>query len=275
MGLLPFPEIQYLAYFHNACDQVRGEACSMQFFSRDQFRNPMVLRIAALGYQKGFGGHFHNDNSIAALRDIPGFVLACPSRGDDAAGMLRTVAAMAKVDGRVVAFLEPIALYNTRDLHEPKDGGWLTPYPAPGHAVPFGEARVYDVEASDLAIVTYGNGVWLALRAARALAEEDGLRARVVDLRWLNPLDGDVVARHARECGRLLVVDEGRRTGGIGEALVTAVVERLDPVVPMRRVAGQDTYIPLGPAANLVLPSETEIREAALALCRRVAGPAI
>jgi 2-oxoisovalerate dehydrogenase E1 component len=272
MGLLPFPEIQYLAYFHNACDQIRGEACSLQFFSRDQFRNPMVLRIASLGYQKGFGGHFHNDNSFAALRDIPGFVLACPSRGDDAAGMLRTLAAMAKVDGRVVALLEPIALYNTRDLHEPKDGGWLTPYPAPGRAVPFGEARVYDPEAADLAIVTYGNGVWLGLRAARTLARQDGLRARVVDLRWLNPLDGHVVARHARECGRLLVVDEGRRTGGISEAILTAAVERLDPVVPMRRVVGQDTYIPLGPAANLVLPSEAEIREAALALCRRAVG---
>jgi 2-oxoisovalerate dehydrogenase E1 component len=113
LGLLPVPEIQYLAYYHNACDQIRGEACSLQFFSNNQFRNPMVMRVAGLGYQKGFGGHFHNDNSIAALRDIPGFVIACPSRGDDAAMMLRTLMALAKVDGRVSAFLEPIALYMT------------------------------------------------------------------------------------------------------------------------------------------------------------------
>ncbi len=72
MGMLPIPEIQYLAYFHNACDQIRGEAASLQFFSNDQYRNPMVMRVAALGYQRGFGGHFHNDNSITALRDIPG-----------------------------------------------------------------------------------------------------------------------------------------------------------------------------------------------------------
>ena len=101
MGMLPVPEIQYLAYFHNACDQIRGEAASLQFFSNDQYRNPMVVRIAGLGYQRGFGGHFHNDNSIAALRDIPGLVVGCPSRGDDAAMMLRTLAALAKVDGRV------------------------------------------------------------------------------------------------------------------------------------------------------------------------------
>lgn len=78
MGMLPLPEIQYLAYFHNACDQIRGEAASLQFFSNDQYRNPMVMRVASLGYQKGFGGHFHNDNSIAALRDIPGLVVGCP-----------------------------------------------------------------------------------------------------------------------------------------------------------------------------------------------------
>jgi 2-oxoisovalerate dehydrogenase E1 component len=68
MGMLPIPEIQYLAYFHNACDQIRGEAASLQFFSNDQYRNPLLVRIASLGYQKGFGGHFHNDNSIAAFR---------------------------------------------------------------------------------------------------------------------------------------------------------------------------------------------------------------
>ena len=85
IGLLPVPEIQYLAYLHNALDQIRGEAASLQFFSSGQFRNPMVVRVPGLAYQKGFGGHFHNDNSVGALRDIPGLVLAVPARGDDAA----------------------------------------------------------------------------------------------------------------------------------------------------------------------------------------------
>ena len=78
LGMLPIPEIQYLAYLHNAIDQLRGEACSLQFFSNDQYRNPMLVRVAGLGYQKGFGGHFHNDNSITALRDIPGWWSAAP-----------------------------------------------------------------------------------------------------------------------------------------------------------------------------------------------------
>ncbi len=121
------PEIQYLAYLHNAEDQLRGEAASLQFFSTGQFRNPMVVRVAGLAYQKGFGGHFHNDDAIAVLRDIPGLVIAVPARGDDAAAMLRTCLAAADIDGSVCVFLEPIALYHTRDLYEPGDGGWLCP----------------------------------------------------------------------------------------------------------------------------------------------------
>jgi 2-oxoisovalerate dehydrogenase E1 component len=131
IGLLPIPEIQYLAYIHNALDQIRGEAASLRFFSSGQFRNPMVVRVPGLAYQKGFGGHFHNDNSVGALRDIPGVVLAVPARGDDAARMLRGAIAMAAEDGRVVLFLEPIALYHEKDLHTDGDGGWLSDYPPP------------------------------------------------------------------------------------------------------------------------------------------------
>jgi len=89
-GFVPIPEIQFLAYFHNAEDQLRGEASTLAFFSEGQFMNPMVLRVPGLAYQKGFGGHFHNDNSLAVFRDLPGVILACPSNGHDAVKMLRT-----------------------------------------------------------------------------------------------------------------------------------------------------------------------------------------
>jgi 2-oxoisovalerate dehydrogenase E1 component len=285
MGLLPFPEIQYLAYFHNACDQVRGEACSLQFFSNGQFANPMVIRIASLAYQRGFGGHFHNDNSFTALRDIPGLVIACPSRGDDAAMMLRTCAALARLDGRVVAFLEPIALYMTKDLHEDKDGKWLFPYPAPDQAVAFGEPRIYPALAGDasppergeinesadsasLLIISYGNGVRMSLRVARRLEQALGVGIRVMDLRWLKPLNLPVIAAQARQARRVLVVDEGRRTGGLAEEIFTLLDEHA-PGIAKRRVCGEDSYIPLGDAANLVLVDEQQIEDAALSLLRR------
>jgi 2-oxoisovalerate dehydrogenase E1 component len=263
MGMLPVPEIQYLAYFHNACDQIRGEAASLQFFSNGQYRNPMVMRIASLGYQRGFGGHFHNDNSITALRDIPGLVVGCASRGDDAAMMLRTLLALAKVDGRVCAFLEPIALYMTKDLYAAGDGQWQFAYPAIDRALTLGEERVYEAEARDLVIFTYGNGVPMSLRAAREIEKAHGWKVRVVDLRWLVPLNDAAIARHAGECARILVVDEGRKSAGVGEGIITAIVEGGHGAKPLRRVVGVDTFTPLAGAALLVLPGDADIVAAA------------
>jgi len=266
LGMLPIPEIQYLAYFHNACDQIRGEACSLQFFSNGQYRNPMVLRMAALGYQKGFGGHFHNDNSITALRDIPSLVIACPSRGDDAVMMLRTLMALAHVDGRVCAFLEPIALYMTKDLYETGDGLWQTRYPEFEQSVSIGEPRIYHTEASDLLMICYGNTVPMCLRVARQLAAERGIQTRVMDLRWLQPLNDAEIAHHGRTCARILVVDEGRKSGGVGEGVITALIEGGTGGKAIRRVCGVDTYTPLAGAATLVLPSDESIKAAAQAL---------
>jgi len=266
MGLLPMPEIQYLAYFHNACDQIRGEAASLQFFSNDQYRNPMIMRVAGLAYQKGFGGHFHNDNSFTALRDIPGLVIACPARGDDAAMMLRTLAALGKIDGRVCAFLEPIALYMSKDLYEPRDGQWLFPYPEADRAIPLGEGRVYHPKADDLLIITFGNGVPMSLRVARQIEESTGKRIRVLDLRWLKPLNREFIAEHARDIGRVLVVDESRQTGGLAEEIFTVIEEEGGPGIRKTRVCGMDTYIPLGDAANRVLMQEEDVLSAAQAL---------
>ncbi len=275
LGMLPIPEIQYLAYLHNAEDQLRGEAATMAFFSQGAFANPMVVRIAGLAYQKGFGGHFHNDNSLAVLRDIPGLVLVVPARADDAIALFRSAVACARAAHRVVAFVEPIALYHTRDLYAEGDGLWLAAPPAPDEAAPFGRARVYDPAAADLTIVTYGNGVHLSLRAARRLHRETGLSARVLDLRFLAPLPLDDVLEHAAATGRILVVDECRVSGNVSEALAAAV---LDAGCEARfaRVAAADCFVPLGDAAELVLVQEPEIVAAAKALCgatRRRAAP--
>ncbi|MBA3372002.1 MAG: thiamine pyrophosphate-dependent enzyme [Actinomycetota bacterium] len=268
LGLLPVPEIQYLAYVHNALDQLRGEACSLSFFSSGQFANPMVVRVAGLAYQKGFGGHFHNDNAVGALRDIPGLALAVPARGDDAARLLRGALAMARTDGRVVVFLEPIALYHEKDLHSPGDGGWLSDYPPPGSALLPGEVGTYNPDARDLLIATYGNGVRMALRVARRLLDEHDLGVRVLDLRWLNPLPFEAIREHAAECGRVLVADEARATGGgVADAIVADLVEQ-GFRGPLATVRSADSYVPLGPAAGTVLLSEGDIHNAAMALAK-------
>jgi 2-oxoisovalerate dehydrogenase E1 component len=260
-GFVPIPEIQYLAYLHNAEDQLRGEAATLQFFSQGRYRNGMVVRIAGYGYQRGFGGHFHNDDAVGVLRDIPGLVIASPSRPEDAVSMLRTCVAAAKVDGSVCAFLEPIALYHTRDLYEDGDGHWTA---APGGPhVPIGSARTH-LDGDDLTIVTWGNGLRMSLRVALRLAAR-GVFARVVDLRWLAPLPVGDILREAAATQRVLVVDETRRTGGVSEGVFAALVDDgFDGRVA--RVASKDSFVPLGAAATLVLVSEEEIEAAALRL---------
>jgi 2-oxoisovalerate dehydrogenase E1 component len=266
-GLLPIPEIQYLAYVHNAIDQLRGEAATLSFFSQGQYRNGMVVRIAGYGYQKGFGGHFHNDNSLGGLRDLPGVLVASPATGTDAAAMLRTCVAAARADGTVSVFLEPIALYHTRDLHEPGDEGWLSPDVPPGEwdavHVAIGAARVA-TEGDDVLVVSWANGLHLSLRVAERLRAE-GIGCRVLDLRWLVPLPIDDLVAHAGDVGRVLVVDETRHQGGAGEAVITALVEA-GYTGSLARVAARDSFVPLGEAANLVLLSEEEIAAAVRAL---------
>jgi 2-oxoisovalerate dehydrogenase E1 component len=271
-GMLPVPEIQYLAYLHNAADQIRGEAATLSFFSQGQYRNPMVVRVAGLAYQKGFGGHFHNDNALGALRDIPGLVIAVPARPDDAAAMLRTCLAAAQEDGSVCVFLEPIALYHERDLHEEGDGAWLARYAplerwAEEH-VPIGATRRYGARGSgdgnDLTIITFGNGLRMSLRAAGRLRRQ-GISCRVVDLRWIAPLPAEEILRECRATGRVLIADETRRTGGVSEGIITALADggfhgRVS------RVTSADSFIPLGDAASEVLLSERVIESAARAL---------
>jgi 2-oxoisovalerate dehydrogenase E1 component len=266
-GLLPVPEIQYLAYLHNAEDQLRGEAATLPFFSDGQYHNPMVLRLAGYGYQKGFGGHFHNDDAVAVLRDIPGIVVASPARPDDAAAVLRTCLAAAAVDGSTCVFLEPIALYHTRDLFSRGDDGWVAPYPPPSewsaaHAA-IGSARVHG-DGSELTILTFANGTYMSLRVAQRLAE-DGIDVRVVDLRWLVPLPVEDIVREAEATGRVLIVDETRRSGGVSEGVVGALVDA-NFEGTISRVTSQDSFVPLGEAADRVLLQEAEIDAAARAL---------
>lgn len=261
-GFIPVPEIQFLAYLHNAEDQLRGEAATLSFFSDGQYTNPMVLRIAGLGYQKGFGGHFHNDNSLAVLRDIPGLIIACPSNGADAAMMLRECIRLAREAQRVVVFVEPIALYPMRDLHVDGDAGWLTTYPAPDQRIALGEIAQKG-DGTDLAIISYANGYYLSTQANRTL-QNQGINARLIDMRWLSPLPAKAILDATKDCKNVLIVDECRTTGSQSEALMTLFIEAGRTRVA--RIAAQDSFIATGPAYAATLPSADSIIAAATAL---------
>lgn len=264
-GLLPIPEIQFLAYVHNAEDQIRGEAATLAFFSKGQFTNPMVVRIAGLPYQKGFGGHFHNDNSLAVFRDIPGLILAVPSNGLDGARMLRRCVREAYEKGRVVVFIEPIALYMTKDLHQEGDKGWCFAYPDPEDEIEIGDFALHSKQsplAEDILIITYGNGVYFSLQAQKILDEKHQLKVHVLDLRWVAPLNKEKIFSVAKEFKNILIVDECRQTGSLSEGLVSLLVEGFNSLAlspQIQVIAAHDCFITLGVAAAAGLPSRDEI----------------
>ncbi|MGH1412396.1 MAG: thiamine pyrophosphate-dependent enzyme [Pelagimonas sp.] len=257
-GFVPMPEIQFLAYLHNAEDQLRGEAATLPFFSNGQFSNPMVVRVAGLGYQKGFGGHFHNDNSLAVLRDIPGVIIACPSRGDDAAKMMRECVRLAREENRVVVMIEPIALYPMRDLATDKDSGWLCHYPSPDQRISLGDVGVEG--DGPLAILTYGNGRYLSTQASIDLHTK-GIETRVIDMRWLAPLPIEGILASLEGAEKVLIVDECRRTGSQSEALMALLHEQSD--LPHMRIAAEDSFIATGPAYAATMPSRASIAQVA------------
>ena len=264
-GFVPIPEIQFLAYLHNAEDQLRGEAATLPFFSEGRFTNPMVLRIPGLAYQKGFGGHFHNDNSLTIFRDIPGLILAVPSNGSDAAKMLRTSVGQAHENGRIVIFIEPIALYMTRDLHTEKDGKWVNKYPDIKEEIALGEFKVYGTGRS-LTIITYGNGLYLSLKAKKAIESKSKKKIKVIDLRWLSPIDFSKLIKAIGSCKKILIVDECRRTGCHGEEIYIKLDQSSKHDLNIKLHAAEDSFIPLGVSATVTLPSERSILNHALDL---------
>jgi 2-oxoisovalerate dehydrogenase E1 component len=281
-GFLPIPEIQFLAYVHNAEDQIRGEAATLAFFSQGQFTNGMVIRVAGLPYQKGFGGHFHNDNSLAVFRDIPGVIIAVPSNGLDAVKMLRTCTEQAWEKGRVVVFIEPIALYMTRDLHQENDKEWTFSYPPLGEKIALGQFGVWRSDGADsqeLSIVTYGNGFFFSRQAAKILLEKYNVKGvKIIDMRWIAPIDGEALLAEIGSAASVLIVDECRKTGSWSEWMCGLLLENsaeryqnIGQEFPrVKVVTADDCFIPLGKAAAAGLPSRDEIVSAALRLLNKI-----
>ena len=180
--------------------------------------------------------------------------------------MLRGAIAMAAEDGRVVVFLEPIALYHEKDLHADGDEGWLTTTPRRPSVLLPGEVGLYGERGeADVLLISYANGLRLSLQAAKRLAEEHDLRARVLDLRWLNPLPTEAIRAQAAEVGTVVVVDECRATGGgVADAIIADLAEK-QIAKRLGSVRAVDSFVPLGPATRAVLVGVDQIVAAAVA----------
>lgn len=267
-NLLPIIEIQFLAYIHNAIDQLRGEAATLSFFSGGKMANPMIIRLPGLAYQKGFGGHFHNDNSIAALREIPGIIIACPSNSYDAVRMWRSLVKLAYLEHRICTFLEPIALYFTKDLYNLNDNKLLFNYPEYEDKLLLGDINIINPN-THIALISYGNGFNMAQQAANILINKYNLNVTLIDIRWLKPLPIENIYKAILQCENLIIIDECRKTGSISEELMSCLYHKLKndhllELIKITRITAEDSFIPLGPAADHVLPSVKNIIDSVL-----------
>jgi 2-oxoisovalerate dehydrogenase E1 component beta subunit len=170
--------------------------------------------------------------------------------------------ASAVADPDPVLYYEHIALY--RDPRVKQSMADAPPVP-----VPIGRAALRRA-GNDLALISYGAYVHVAMRVAETLAA-DGIQASVLDLRTIAPLDRDAVLRLARHCSRVLIVHEDSRTGGIGESVAAIIQEEafdsLD--APVRIIGALDTPVPYSPPLEeFFLPGEAEIERAARNLVR-------
>lgn len=248
-GERPIGEIQFNDFVATGFNQLVNNAAKIRY--RWGGSVPMVVRMPWGGLRHA--GPFHSQNTEGWFYRTPGLKIVVPSTPHDA----RALMASAVADPDPVLYYEHIALY--RDPRIKQALGDARPEP-----IPLGRAALRR-PGDDLAIVSYGAYVHVAMRVARAL-EQDGIHAAVLDLRSLVPLDRDALVRVARHCHKVLIVHEDARTGGIGESLAAKLQEEafewLD--APIRILGALDTPVPYSPPLeDFYLPSEQEVERAA------------
>jgi 2-oxoisovalerate dehydrogenase E1 component beta subunit len=248
-GQRPIAEVQFNDFAATGFNQLVNNAAKQRY--RWGASIPMVLRMPWGGLRHA--GPYHSQNTEAWYYRTPGLKIVVPSTPQDA----RALMASAVADPDPVLYFEHIALYRDPRVKQ------LLSAEAP-EPMPIGKAALRRA-GDDLAIISYGAYVHVAMRVAGKLAA-DGIEASVLDLRSLAPLDKEAVLAVARHCSKVLVIHEDTRTGGIGESLAAIIQEEafesLD--APVRVVGALDTPVPYSPPLEeFFLPSEEQIERAA------------
>ena len=242
-GLRPVAEIQFEGFLYLAMDQIMNHAARIRTRSRGRFTCPLVIRSPWGGGIRA--PEHHSDSPEALFAHTPGIKVVIPSTPYDAKGLL--ISAIRDPDP--VLFFEPKRIY--RAIREEVPDGEYT--------VPIGQAKVIR-EGKDITIISWGAMIREVLRAAEA-AEKEGIKAEIIDLRTISPLDENTFLESVRKTGRVVVVHEAPPTCGVGAEIIARINEKalLSLQAPVARVTGFDTVMPLMKLENHFLPSPERI----------------
>ncbi len=252
-GMRPVVEIMFMDFMTLTMDQLANHAAKFHYMYGSQVRVPMVVRTPAGGGR--CYGATHSQSLEAWFLHVPGLKVIAPATPADAKGLL--LAAIR--DDNPVLCVEHKLLYATSG-----------PVPDGSEIVPIGQALVRRA-GSDVTLVAYSYYVGVTLQAAEDLAAA-GIDAEVIDLRTLAPMDTEAVLASVRKTGRLVCIEEGTRTGGVGAEIAARVAELAYEYLdaPIRRIAATDTPIPFSPALEpVVLPQKDDIVRVVLDLWER------
>jgi pyruvate dehydrogenase E1 component subunit beta len=252
-GIRPIVEIMTVNFALLAMDQIVNHMAAIPYMFNGQVRVPIVIRMP------GGGGHqlgpTHSHSLEAMFLHIPGLLVACPSTPADGKGLLKA----AIRDDNPVIFIEHETLYGARG--EVPEGNGDSPL------VNFGEAKVLR-EGTDVTIVGILRMVDVAERAAKTLANEEGIEAEVIDPRTLRPLDLDTILDSVRKTNHCVVVEEGWPHGGVGANIATLITEQAFDYLdaPVQRVTGADVPMPYSKRMEqAAIPHSEHVVSAALA----------
>jgi len=240
-GLRPVAEIQFMGFIYPAFDQIFSHAARIRYRSRGRYTCPLVVRTPYGAGVKAL--ELHSESSEALFCHMPGIKVVVPSTPYHAKGLLLSSIR----DPDPVIFLEPTRLY--RLIKEDVPEGEYT--------IPLGKARIVQ-EGNDITLISWGSMLQRTLKAV------EGYNAEVIDLMTLHPFDEETLFLSVKKTGRVVIVHEAPKTGGLGAEISAFLAEEamLYLKAPIKRVTGYDVVIPLPKLEDYYMPSVERIRRA-------------
>jgi pyruvate dehydrogenase E1 component beta subunit len=243
-GLRPIIDLTVASFVFGAMDQFVSQLAKARYMFGGQATLPVVIR-AALYYHGGTAGH-HADRPYPMFMNVPGLKIIVPSTAPDLKGLLKSA----------IRDDNPVLCFEDANLWGRKGRG---PIPeAEDHLVPLGVAAVRR-PGTDVTIVGIGQGAYLGMEAATALAAE-GIDVEVIDLRTLVPMDWPTIYESVSRTGHCVVVDPATRTCSAASEIAARIVEDCfgDLRGPIVRVTTDDTHVPFSPALEKQIYPNTQ-----------------